>query len=159
MWLSPEWGRICLCPGFCPLQFPGSCVLGKSGWLCPTRCSVLSSCCSFQGYKMDDLPTPYISQMLTAMSKQWGPRSGEGTVGRWLWPHAYFPGSSWLRTISDLCCRGKTLTTQAGRLGWLATMTVSPWPLTLLPVRWPCQEAELPPFTLKHIVGSTPGLL
>lgn len=31
---------------------------------------------------MDDLPTPYISQMVTAMSKQWGPRSGEGTVGR-----------------------------------------------------------------------------
>ena len=153
-------GRICLCPGFCPLQFPGSYLCSGSEWTAMSFSVLcLSSCCCFQGYKMDDLPTPYISQMLTAMSKQWGPRSGEGTVGRWLWPHAYFPGSSWLRTISDLCCRGKTLTTQAGRLGWLATMTVSPWPLTLLPVRWPCQEAELPPFTLKHMVGSTPGLL
>ena len=108
---------------------------------------------------MDDLPTPYISQMFTAMSKQWGPRSGEGTVGRQPWPHACSLGSSWLRTISNLHSRGKTLNTQAGRLGWLATMTVSPGLLTLLPVRWPCQEAELPPFTLKHLVGSTPGSL
>ena len=153
-------GRICLCPGFCPLQFPGSCLCSGSEWTAVSLSVLcLSSCCCFQGYKMDDFPTPYISQMLTAMSKQWGPRSGEGTVGRWLWPHACSLGSSWLRTISDLCSQGKTLTTQAGRLGWLATMTVSPWPLTLLPVRWPCQEAELPPFTLKHLVGSTPGLL
>ena len=37
----------------------------------------LSSCCCFQGYKMDDLLTSYISQMLTAMSKQRGSRSGK----------------------------------------------------------------------------------
>uniref|UniRef100_A0A8C2P3D6 Unconventional myosin-VIIa n=1 Tax=Capra hircus TaxID=9925 RepID=A0A8C2P3D6_CAPHI len=115
--------------------------------------------CETSLVRMDDLPTPYISQMVTAMSKQWGPRSGEGTVGRQPWPCACSLGSSWLRTISNLHSRGKTLNTQAGRLGWLATMTVSPGLLTLLPVRWPCQEAELPPFTLKHLVGSTPGSL
>ena len=95
-------GRICLCPDFCPLQFPGSCLCSGSEWTAVSLSVLcLSSCCCFQGYKMDDLPTPYISQMLTAMSKQWGPRSGKGTVGRWLWPRACSLGSSWLRTISE----------------------------------------------------------
>lgn len=36
-----------------------------------------SPCHCFQGYKMDDLLTSYISQMLTAMSKQRGSRGGK----------------------------------------------------------------------------------
>lgn len=47
-----------------------------SEWAAVTYICV-SSCCCFQGYKMDDLLTSYISQMLTAMSKQRGSRSGK----------------------------------------------------------------------------------
>lgn len=106
---------------------------------------------------MDDLRLPYISQMVTTMSKQWGPRSGEGTVGRQPWPRTCSLGSSWLRTISNLW-RGKTLNTQAGRLA-VATMTVSPGLLATSSSEVALPEAELPPITLKHLVGSTPGSL
>lgn len=58
-------------------RLPGSCVLGLSGLALSQFVLCLSSYYCFQGYKMDDLLTSYISQMLTAMSKQRGSRSGK----------------------------------------------------------------------------------
>ena len=107
----------------------------------------LSSCCCFQGYKMDDLPTPCISQMLTAMSKQWGPRSGEGTVGRWLWPRACSLGSSWLRTISkeDFNYPGR----EAGLAGHHDSITVASDPSS--------SEVALPGGRIPSIHPEAPG--
>lgn len=50
------------------------------------------------------------------------------------------------------------LSRQGGWTSW-PPLTAPTCPLILLPVRWPCWDVELPPSSLKHLVGSSPGLL
>lgn len=74
--MSPEWEGFAFVLGSVHCRFLGAVLWSE--WLAPSHHVLcLSSHPCFQGYKMDDLLTSYISQMLTAMSKQRGSRSGK----------------------------------------------------------------------------------
>ncbi|KAK2101022.1 hypothetical protein P7K49_022370 [Saguinus oedipus] len=74
--MSPEWEGFAFVLGSACCRFLGAMLWSE--WLAPFHHVLcLSSHPCFQGYKMDDLLTSYISQMLTAMSKQRGSRSGK----------------------------------------------------------------------------------
>lgn len=85
------------------------------------QCTTLSLCCIefnffvffFQGYKMDDLLTSYISQMLTTMTKQ---RTGRGQ-SKWT---SYWQEATelirHLRPIGQHCSWGRTFAYQLWRM-------------------------------------------
>lgn len=67
---------------------------------------ILISCSPIcQGYKMDDLLTSYISQMLTSMSKQRGAKGSKWTEERW---HLAVDLIRCLKSVGYPCSWGKT---------------------------------------------------
>ena len=151
VWLSPEWGRICLFQVSVQCSFleavfwvrVGGCVLFGA---LPYLLAALSRA------------TRWMTCWLPILARCLRPWANSGAPGvaseQWegsLWPCAYSLGSSWLRTISYVCIQGKTLAIQAGRLNQLATTdctSMASHPscseVTLLRCRTPSIQPEAP---------------